>query len=115
MGQSVKISAMMLKIICIFFLFYKVTALEFDGFKSFLVDLEEDINKGTNVSAEGGNAEPMNPCTDPKAHEDVWQEGCFVKTCNSGTVEQSLAEVCAKQIEKSVEKILTKKMTEKCF
>jgi len=55
----------------------------------------------------------VNPCNDPKAVGGVWQEGCLVKTCNSGTVEESLADECAELIEKKVEKILGEKLAEK--
>ena len=43
----------------------------------------------------------------------VWQEGCLVKTCNSGTVEESLADECVELIEKKVEKILGERLAEK--
>ena len=43
----------------------------------------------------------------------VWQEGCLVKTCNSGTVEEGLADECVELIEKKVEKILGDKLAEK--
>ena len=43
----------------------------------------------------------------------MWQEGCLVKTCNSGTVEESLADECVELIEKKVEKILGERLAEK--
>jgi len=64
------------------------------------------VSRGTIVSA-------VNPCSDPKAPGGVWQDGCLVKTCNSGTVEESLADECVELIEKKVEKILGDKLAEK--
>lgn len=64
------------------------------------------VSQGSKVSA-------VNPCTEPKAPGGVWQEGCLVKTCNSGNVEETLAEECVKLIEKKVEKILGEKLAEK--
>ena len=43
----------------------------------------------------------------------VWQEGCLVKSCNSGTVEEKLADECVKLIEKKLEEILDEKLGEK--
>ena len=40
------------------------------------------------------------------------QEGCLVRTCKSGTVEESLAEVCITLIDKQVEKIVEEKLAE---
>ena len=48
-----------------------------------------------------------------QADGGVWQEGCLVKTCNSGTVEESLADECVELIEKKVEKILGERLAEK--
>jgi len=64
------------------------------------------VSQGSKVSA-------VNPCTEPKAPGGVWQEGCLVKTCNSGTVEETLAEECVKLIEKKVEKVLGERLAEK--
>ena len=43
----------------------------------------------------------------------VWQDGCLVRTCTSGTVEESLADECVELIEKKVEKIMGEKLAEK--
>ena len=43
----------------------------------------------------------------------VWQYGCLVKTCISGTVEESLAEECVELIEEKVDRILGEKFAEK--
>ena len=43
----------------------------------------------------------------------VWQEGCLVKTSNSGTVEESLADECVALIDMNVEKILGERLAEK--
>ena len=48
-----------------------------------------------------------------QAGRGVWQEGCLVKTCNSGTVEESLADECVELIEKKVETILGERLAEK--
>jgi len=64
------------------------------------------VSQGTKVSS-------VNPCTDPKAGGGVWQEGCLVKTCNSGTVEGSLADECVELIDMNVEKILGERLAEK--
>ena len=45
--------------------------------------------------------------------EGVWQEGCLVKTCNSGTVEERLATECVELIEMKVEEILGERLAEK--
>ena len=43
----------------------------------------------------------------------VWQDGCLVRTCTSGTVEESLAHQCVELIEKKVGKILGGKLAQK--
>ena len=40
------------------------------------------------------------------------QEGCLIRTCRSGTVEESLAENCVQLIEEQVEKIVEAKLAE---
>ena len=47
-----------------------------------------------------------------KVYGSVWQEGCLVKTCTSGTVVDSLAKECAKLIENEVDKMLDEKLGE---
>ena len=42
----------------------------------------------------------------------VWQDGCLVRTCTSGTVEESLAHECVELIERKVGKILGEKLNE---
>jgi len=64
------------------------------------------VSQGTIVSA-------VNPCSDPKTPGGVWQYGCLVKTCISGTVEESLAEECVELIEEKVDRILGEKFAEK--
>jgi len=64
------------------------------------------VSQGTIVSA-------VNPCSDPKTPGGVWQYGCLVKTCISGTVEESLAEECVEKIEEKVDRILDEKFAEK--
>ena len=41
------------------------------------------------------------------------QDGCIVKTCKSGVVEETLADECVQFIEQTVEEILTEKLAEK--
>ena len=49
----------------------------------------------------------------PKAPGGVWQEGCLVKTCEDGTVKESLSDECVQLIEKQVNKLLEKKLSKK--
>ena len=43
----------------------------------------------------------------------MWQDGCIVKTCKSGAVEESLSDECVQWIEKIVEDKLEEKLAEK--
>ena len=43
----------------------------------------------------------------------MWQDGCIIKSCESGALEESLAEECVQLIEKHVEEILVEKLAEK--
>jgi len=65
----------------------------------------------TTVSAQGVSKAPL--CSDPKAADGVWQEGCIVRTCKSGAVEESLADECVQLIEKIVEEKIVEKLAVK--
>jgi len=56
-----------------------------------------------------GQVGDKNPCNGPTP---VQQEGCLIRTCRSGTVEESLAENCVQLIEEQVEKIVEAKLAE---
>jgi len=59
-----------------------------------------------------GQVGENNPCTNPNTPGGMQREGCLVRTCKSGTVEESLAEVCIALIDKQVEKIVEEKLAE---
>merc|ERR1711915_841779 len=59
-----------------------------------------------------GQVGDKNPCTNPNAPGGMQREGCLVRTCKSGTVEESLAEVCIALIDKQVEKIVEEKLVQ---
>jgi len=61
------------------------------------------VIKETTVSAQGVYKASQTVCSDPKAPDGVWQEGCIVRTCKSGAVEERLADECVQLIEKIVE------------
>jgi len=71
------------------------------------------VAQGTTVSAQGVDKAVLTPCSDPKAPGAVWQDGCIVKTCKSGAVEETLADECVELIEKIVEEKLEEKLAEK--
>jgi len=66
----------------------------------------ENFPSSAKVFAQGNN---KTPCSDNK----VVREGCLVKTCVAGTVEESLADECVELIEKQVEQILEKQLSDK--
>merc|ERR1712179_385200 len=65
----------------------------------------------TTVSAQGVSNASL--CSDQKAADGVWQEGCIVRTCRSGAVEESLADECVQLIEKIVEEKIVEKLAVK--
>jgi len=65
------------------------------------------------VSAQAGNKASVTACNDQNAPDSVLQDGCIVKTCRSGVVEETLADECVQFIEQTVEEILTEKLAEK--
>jgi len=65
------------------------------------------------VSAQAGNKASVTACNDQNAPDSVVQDGCIVKTCRSGVVEETLADECVQFIEQTVEEILTEKLAEK--
>jgi len=52
-------------------------------------------------------------CNNPKAPDGVWRDGCIVKSCKSGALEERLADECVHLIEKKVDEILVEKLAEK--
>jgi len=72
------------------------------------------VCQGATISAQGGGHNtPPTPCSDPKSSGGVWQEGCLIKTCKAGAVEESLADECVQMIEDTVVDILEDKLAEK--
>ena len=43
----------------------------------------------------------------------MWRDGCIVKSCKSGALEERLADECVHLIEKKVDEILVEKLAEK--
>jgi len=71
------------------------------------------VSQGIPVSAQAGNKASVTACNDQNAPDSVVQDGCIVKTCRSGVVEETLADECVQFIEQTVEEILTEKLAEK--
>jgi len=71
------------------------------------------VIKETRVSAQGVYKASQTVCSDPKDPDGVWQEGCIVRTCKSGAVEERLADECVQLIEKIVEEKLVEKLAAK--
>jgi len=57
-------------------------------------------------------------CTNPEGEEvssgEEWHEGCLVRKCKNGKIEENLAEVCVQLIKKQVSSIIKEKFADTC-